>query len=733
MNNIASNIPVHLLLASLARGGAERIVCETLTSLDGDGFSANLFLLYAAHPCYQLPPTRELKLIAPPSDGDREHALKRVVERVLDSGQNLLITHLIRSHELEILWHQGLRTVPVIHNTFQGWQDDPVVFAHPLVPFVAATSLAVAHELREAQCPKPIVVVRHELQQWFNSGDMQQDRRRIRTEYGIGEREFVVGMVGNFKAQKAYPRAVRVLERLRRLGPARLLIVGSWDHSYGYGGRTYEATCRLAQDLGVSQDLIVVGSVDDVKPFYAAFDAFLNTSIFEGLSIAMLEAQQSGCPIVTADVGGNKESLGSNSAVVDDVGDIQDYVEALRSVRHRRTPPLRKPAYSSLIPRLWRQLALYSTPADGERVLFVTDSLNNGGATHSLVRLLTRLPDKSRVVLCVLGRTLNDFLFEELKKASIQMIQFKAPVGVVDCVERVLESMHGCDAGTLCFWNVDSCVKLLVTKVLSAAKTKIVDVSPGPCIFEQMKAAETFQHRIAFSTREYFMRLDRFVAKYDGGVPTPEYDVPTNKILVIRNGVPCAPENEQTPLFAGFAEAFRLITCGRLVPEKRVELIIDSAAEVAKQLPEISLTVVGAAERAHDNYAESLARHAGRQSFHNTWFAGLQPRVSPYLNAARIFVTASTVEGCSNAVLEAMSARLPVVATSNTAIVEQVADGVTGFIVNANGSTGLAEKISLLLRNPDMAHSFGVAGRRRVIENFGIDRMVKEYANALGM
>lgn len=726
---MTSNGPIHVFVASLAKGGAERIVCETLTALQGEGFTANLFLLNNSQLCYELPTTDRLQLIAP--SGDREQTLQTVATRILDSGSNLVLTHLIRSPELRVLWRSGVRTAPVIHNSSLGWQEEPSVFTHALVPFVAATSSAVARELRDARCPKPIVVVRHELQRWFTSAEMRQDRQQIRSQYGISDREFVVGMVGNFKAQKAYPRAIRVLDRLRRLGPVRLLILGSWNHDYGYGARTYTATCELAEELGVAQHLILAGSVPDVKPYYAAFDAFLNTSIFEGLSIAMLEAQQAGCPIVTADVGGNAECLGPESHIIHDASNIQDYVDALVSVRPDRAPPAPKPAYPSLIPRLWRQLAIYSTAVCGDRVLFVTDSLNNGGATHSLINLLTRFPEKERVALCVLGGIHNAGLLNRLQQAAVRVVEFAAPAGVIDCADRVLDSVQKCGAGTLCFWNVDSSVKLLITKVLSASAVKIVDVSPGPCLFEQLAASESFQHRIAFTANEYFARLDRFIAKYSRGVPAREYNVPAGKMFVIRNGVPCPADGDRALLPAGFSEAFRLIACCRLVPQKRVELVIDSAAEVAKCLPETSLTVLGAAERSNAGYAESLARRAGSRALHNTWFAGLQPRVTPYLNAARVFVTASTAEGCSNAVLEAMAAGLPVVATWNAAVAEQVIDGVTGFVVTANSAAALADKISLLLSNPGVTQRFGEAGRRLVLESFGIDRMVKDYAHVL--
>jgi glycosyltransferase involved in cell wall biosynthesis len=730
ISDMPVDIPIHILLASLARGGAERVVCETVSSLQAERVRGNLFVLWKVGRTYDVRDTPHFRFF-PATGAPREQTMKLVAQRVLDSPLNLVLTHLIPARDLEVLWKRGVRTAPVIQNTRPGWQDEPSAFAHPLVPFLAAASLAVARELREAGCAKPVVVVRHELQRWFTPSEIAGNRARIRARYGIGDHEFLVGMVGNFKAQKAYPRAVRVLDLLRRYGPARLMILGSWNHEYGYGCITYEATRKLARDLAVEQDLILPGSVEDVEAHYAAFDAFLNTSIYEGLSIAMLEAQQAGCSVVTADAGGNIESVAPGSQIVHDSSDIQSYVEALLRVRGRQSAPPSKSAYPALIPRFWRQLALYGNLRSGGRILFVTNSLNGGGATRSLVNLLTRFPSKEQLSLCVLGTIHNSECLDQLQRASVQTICFDSPANVVDCAERVLAAMHGLDAGTLCFWNVDACVKLLIAKVLSVAQSRIVDASPGPTFFKQLAATEAFQLRIAFSVRDYFDRLDFFVAKYRRGVPPAEYCLSSTKVAVIPNGVPCPPEPDRAQLPERFAEAFRIVSCCRLVPEKRVEFLIDSAAEVAKRLTQASLTVVGGPERGDARYAESLALRAERRAFHNAWFAGPQTRVSPFLNSARVFVTASMADGCSNAVIEAMAAGLPVVATSTPAVVEQVEDGVTGFISPADEIEGMAGKVTTLLTDPDMARAFGHAALQRVQQSFGIDRMVKDYIGVL--
>jgi len=724
------DLPVHILIATLARGGAERAVAETVEVLQEQGALGNLFVLGRAQRTYAANDTPHFRFF-PAAAQELERSLAKIARQIVASPVKLVLTHLVPARELQILWREGVQTVPVIHNMSGGWQDPPAAFSHSMVPFLAADSCAVARELRERGCTNPVIVVRHELQHWLDAAEIARNRATIRARYGIADDEFLVGMVGNFKAQKAYPRAMRVLERLIGLVRARMIILGSWDHSYGYGNVTYEVTCALAKQLGVEDELILAGGVEDVEAHYAAFDAFLSTSIHEGLSVAMLEAQNAGCPVVTADAGGNAEALGPCSQLVLDPSDIQGYVEALLRVRGRRSPPPAPPAYPRLIPQLWRQLAIYSTPAVGHPIVFVTNSLNNGGSTRSLVHLLTRYPHKERVLLCILGLVHNDGCLEELHGAAVSVVRFGAPASAVDCTERVLALVRSMSAGTLCFWNVDAAVKLLTTKVLAAAGTRIIDVSPGPTLFQEMRAAADFQRRIAFTPEEYFARLDGFVAKYRAGAPPSEYNLTPERLFIIPNGVPCPPEAESVPFPDRFAEAFRLVTCCRLAPEKRVEFLVDSAAEVSQCLPETSLTVVGGPERGNHAYTELLAQRAQLRGLQNTWFTGRQPHVTPFLSCSRVFVSASRIDGCSNAINEAMAAALPVVASSNPAVAEQVEHGVTGYLVSADRPDEMAERISTLLTNPEKAREFGAAGRRKVQRSFGIDRMVHEYARLL--
>ena len=98
---------------------------------------------------------------------------------------------------------------------------------------------------------------------------------------------------------------------------------------------------------------------------------------------------------------------------------------------------------------------------------------------------------------------------------------------------------------------------------------------------------------------------------------------------------------------------------------------------------------------------------------------------SHLLPAFDVFVLPSVVEGMSNALLEAMATARPVVATDVGGNGEVVVDGETGFLVKSGDSAPLAGAVIKLIGAPEMAAEMGAAGRRRVIERYRVDVMVR--------
>jgi glycosyltransferase involved in cell wall biosynthesis len=733
---------VNVLVASLARGGAERIVLEDVYGLRRRKSSGKLFVLHDARPSYPLDDLGNVRAY-PLHALEPMARLRAVASEVLASPEQTLFTHLIMVEHLRHLWAWGIKTVPVIHNTRESWQDPADAYNSREVPFVVAVSEQVARQLREDGCTRRIVVIRHELQRWFSVEDQQVSRRLIRERHGIPDRTLLIGMVGEFKSQKAYTRAVRVLARLREHQPVKLLILGGWDHDWGHGRQTYTATHRLAVELDVVADLLTPGSVGDSERYYAAFDVFLNTSVHDGLSISLLEAIQAGCPIVSADVGGNREVVPERAVLVQDPADIDAYVAGIRQVLRDPTRVLAPKAPDhDLVPRLWPWLGRFAREellpplAARDGTLFLTDNLNIGGAQRSLINLLCQLPEQSRPLLAVLDTAYCQGYIDQLQTAAVPTVSLREARDYLAKLERTLSLIERYRPRSVCFWNVDPRIKLLLAKIFPPQALRLVDVSPGPFLFEEMEQARVFQQRIAFPAAEYWQRLDHFVAKYSGGLP-PDASASERKLVVIPNGVPIpAPVDPlfpgpELPLPAG-ADPEKVIgaTC-RITPGKRIDFLIDMLAEVNRYLQGVNLVIVGGIDPRHADYWPLLQERLRAKGVHNLHFAGPQHDVTPYLRRFQLLVMLADTPGCPNSSLEAMALGVPVVANAAGGTGEQVLHGKNGFLVGGDDAAEMAQRVLKLLSDRGLRRRFGEAARATATRHFSMQTMVRRYRRLL--
>ena len=107
-------------------------------------------------------------------------------------------------------------------------------------------------------------------------------------------------------------------------------------------------------------------------------------------------------------------------------------------------------------------------------------------------------------------------------------------------------------------------------------------------------------------------------------------------------------------------------------------------------------------------------------------FVGIVADVRPSLAAMDVFVLPSHAEGMSNALMEAMAAARPVVATAVGGNTEVVVDGKTGVLIPPADPAAIADAIAALLRDPDRAAGLGAAAREFVTRRFGARARVAE-------
>ncbi len=109
-------------------------------------------------------------------------------------------------------------------------------------------------------------------------------------------------------------------------------------------------------------------------------------------------------------------------------------------------------------------------------------------------------------------------------------------------------------------------------------------------------------------------------------------------------------------------------------------------------------------------------------------FTGLRRDVPRLLRAMDVFVMSSVSEGLPLTVLEAMAARLPIVATNVGALPDLVEESQTGFLVPIRHAVAMSDKLEKFIANPQLAKTFGQEARRKVEREFTLERMLRNYA-----
>jgi glycosyltransferase involved in cell wall biosynthesis len=164
--------------------------------------------------------------------------------------------------------------------------------------------------------------------------------------------------------------------------------------------------------------------------------------------------------------------------------------------------------------------------------------------------------------------------------------------------------------------------------------------------------------------------------------------------------------------------------CRLVEPKKGLSVLLQAMAALKEGGNDcFQLLIVG--EGPSRQSLELLSRQLGLSSC--TVFAGTRrdiPRVLPLLD---LFVLPSLYEGFGIAILEAMAAGKPVVATRVGGIPEFVVHGQTGLLVEPGDATALAEAIRSLLQESERARGMGTRGRARVLAGFQMSAVVRRH------
>jgi L-malate glycosyltransferase len=203
--------------------------------------------------------------------------------------------------------------------------------------------------------------------------------------------------------------------------------------------------------------------------------------------------------------------------------------------------------------------------------------------------------------------------------------------------------------------------------------------------------------------------------------------VDSSRVLTIYNGLDLSDWDSITQSAKLPGEPM-ITTVGNIRRVKGHDIFIRSAAKVLSQFPDVTFSIAGEVLEP-DYFAELQAIVVELNLSDRFHFAGGITNLREHLAAADIFVLPSRSEGFSNAIVEAMAASLPVVATDVGGNAEAVQDGVSGIIVPSEDVAALSAAILQLLSDPSKAKEMGLEGKRLASERFTTDAMMKQITS----
>ena len=305
------------VITRLPIGGAERMLLGVLRNLDPARFESEVCCIQdrgelatevedMGIPLHVLGLMRSNRF-----DREAVAALRRLVrERRID----LVHCHLYHANLYGRLaaWREHVPAIASVHNTYtrHKWHRHLINRLLARISFrVTAGSADVEQDILRHDHVAPEKLVRLPNCIDLDRTNSVLDAGEAKQRLGLGPANMVIGTVGRMEEQKGHGVLLDAFALLRTMPgiPAaslRLLIVGD--------GRLKAATEAKAFQLGIADACRFPGSISQLGDVYRAIDLFVMPSLWEGLSLAMLEAMAASLPMVATDVGGARDVLGDN-------------------------------------------------------------------------------------------------------------------------------------------------------------------------------------------------------------------------------------------------------------------------------------------------------------------------------------------------------------------------------------------------------------------------------------
>lgn len=355
------------------------------------------------------------------------------------------------------------------------------------------------------------------------------------------------------------------------------------------------------------------------------------------------------------------------------------------------------------------------------KLLLLIPTLDRSGAEKQLTLLATRLP-RDEFVVHVAALTRGGPLAEDLRAAGVRLTilgkHFKFDPIALHRLRRLVAAEQPDILHTWLF------AANAYGRMVGGARPPFPIVVSERCVDSWKSGWQMWLDRRLIPRTAGLVGNSASVAEF-----YRQQGFPAERLSVIANGMDLPELSADARQIAreklGVPADCRVIGyVGRLARQKRVRDLIWAFELVRVMQGNVQFVIVGDGpdRDALRAFAENL------KIGDRVRFVGHRGDAASLIPAFDVFWLASDFEGLSNSIMEAMAARVPVVASDIPPNRELVVPGETGFLAPAGDCVAFAQFAEKLLLDRELSARLGAAGRERIGREFSTARMVDAYA-----
>lgn len=167
-------------------------------------------------------------------------------------------------------------------------------------------------------------------------------------------------------------------------------------------------------------------------------------------------------------------------------------------------------------------------------------------------------------------------------------------------------------------------------------------------------------------------------------------------------------------------QGINILTVANVNPIKGLEHFVDMARMLNERYVNLHFHVVGGIYARQKNYYRKLQRRIRGYGLSNIYFHGFVADIETYLNECDIFVCSSLFEASPTSVWEAMAMGKAIVSTDVGDVGSIIRDGTNGFVVRPGSGKALADRVGLLIEDPNRRAEFGIRAREEAVRSLDV-------------